>query len=320
MDTLVEREYWCVLGYPQRPKIYAHEGCPRSCKYRKEADESEKWSRKLGTFYPSYIIKIGQGRGTENGDSLFVLFVLEEKFGLELEKGAQVHKNNLRRIGKAQEECWFIRNHFHHQDDSIDIEMFLFRMRGYRQKTFVRVSDPHSQTEHEAYVPKEDIFGPRTLSSLEAEIRVRISRGQKLNKKTLNELKQKFQYKGRIDPRIIGYIWSSVRKEIQPFQRLTPRELEAERNWETLSDLLPRDAMQTSRVYERKFKRNSYTWRTLPERAALDFLAPYYTDALTLLNQGRVLETPSASYRVVPPQAVKKAFPERPTFPKNKRA
>jgi len=311
MDTLVEREYWCVVGYPQRPKIYAHEACPGSCNYRKEADQSEKWSRKLSTFYPPYIIKIGQGRGTENGDSLFALFVLEEKFGLELEKGAQVHKNNLRRIGKAQEECWFIRNHFHHQDDNRDIEMFLFRMRSYRQKTFVRQLGPQSRTEHEAYMPKEFIFGPKTLSRLETDIQERISRGQRLNKKILNELKQKFQYKGRIDPRIIGYIWSSVRKEIQPFQRLTPQELEAERNWESLSDLLPRDAMQTNRVYERKFKRSAYTWRTLPERVAFDFLAPYYTDALTLLNQGRVLETPSASYRLAPAQAARKKFSPR---------
>lgn len=147
-----------------------------------------------------------------------------------------------------------------------------------------------------------NVNGKRGFNSLGEEIQRLVLAGEPLeyHQRDLS-LKYHLPYK------IIKDEWSKAEK---PLEGLTPEQIEALRKLESLSDSRPlRKACQP--IYERRFKNSPRDWRTLPEGAVLDFLKPYYSDPLALLNQGRILKTPSASYHIVPPQAVKKTFPER---------
>jgi hypothetical protein len=144
------------------------------------------------------------------------------------------------------------------------------------------------------YVPSRSYFGnvkgKRGFNAFGEEVRRLVLAGEPIERHK-RELNRRFH----LPYWIIEDEWAKAQGRLEV---LSPAEVEAERTWESLleSGLTKKTSGPT---YERSFKRSPRKkWRTLPNEAALDFLSPYYPDPLSLLNQGQILNTPSASYRI----------------------
>jgi hypothetical protein len=307
---LIERHYWCVLGRDRKPRLATRYDFCGGCLELEGILEGEYPEFKKPLFYK---LKMSE-------ENSFALFLLKEKFRLDLD---EPDDKSIQKIEKATKECPFLKNRYADGTGRIKkatVRKFLSRMREYRGRGYLYVllkvnpSKPGTkpfkpEAELEAIIPNKCIMGPsRTFARLEANIKERISRGEKPSKKILRKLQQIHklpEYEGIKVSDEIADIWKSIEDEWrgpeEPLKGLTPQQIEALRKLESLSDSRPlRKAYKP--IYERRFKNSPRDWRTLPEGAVLDFLKPYYSDPLALLNQGRVLETSSASYRVAPAQ------------------
>jgi hypothetical protein len=142
-----------------------------------------------------------------------------------------------------------------------------------------------------------DIKGKRWSSAPREEIWHLVLVGE-----NLKAHEQRLSSRYHLPYKIIEDEWNKAKE--QP-KGLSSEQMEALRKLERFPN--PRSSKKTSGpTYERRFKNPPRDWRTLSEGAVVDFLKPYYSDPLALLNQGRILKTPSASYRKVPGQATRK--------------
>jgi hypothetical protein len=218
---LVEGHYWCTLGGDKKPRLAARYNFCSSCQYLKRIPEGEYPEFMKSKFYKLKMSEKNQ----------FALFLLKEKFGLNLD---EPNDKSIQKIEKATEKCLFLKKQYSDETGKLKklkARGFLSRMRKYRGGGYLYVllkvnpSKPRAKSfkpkaEVEAIIPTKSIMGPfRTLGRLEADIKERISRGEKRDKKNLRELQQRYKlpkYEGIKVSDEIADIWNSIERDMNP--------------------------------------------------------------------------------------------------------